>query len=294
MSFPIDYNSLHSLMLSSDPPTIPYDVTFLISNQEKELQGEVPGHKFIFSLNSPVFRSSFCGTGDFAGKNDKMVEITGTLQAFRLMTNFLYNKPTTFDELSVVEIFDVVDLAHCYNIAKLEEALEQHLGKYLVTKNSVIEVAKTAEEFAEFKMASQALLWNCAKTLQKELPDTKAFTEFSSQVAGSGDEAVCLKLFSMMNDLQPLACSNCQQSPCISGTEITSAAQVRVGTRLAFNANHPNYRGLDCDFGSSEVVSVDASMGTVRIKAGDGSKKFDTAGDYGVNEDGNWNFSYAC
>jgi len=41
--------------------------------------------------------------------------------ALLLVTNF--NKPTTIDELSVYEIFDVVDLAHCYDIAKLEEAL---------------------------------------------------------------------------------------------------------------------------------------------------------------------------
>ena len=133
------------------------------------------------------------------------------------MTNFIYNKPTTLDELSVDEIFEVVDLAHCYDVAKLEQALEQLLENYLVTKDSVIEVAKTAEEFARFEMASQALLRNCAKTLQKSLTDTAAFVEFSSQVAGTGDEAVCLKLFAMTKDLQPQGCPNCQKSPCLSG-----------------------------------------------------------------------------
>ena len=141
MSLSIDYNSL----LSSDHPGVPYDVTFLITNQEKEHQGYVQAHKFIFALNSPVFKSRFCGDGNFAGTNDKDVEITGTLAAFRLMTNFLYNKPTAIDELSVDEIFEVVDLAHCYDIAELEQALEQRLEKMVIAKDDVIEAAKKAE-----------------------------------------------------------------------------------------------------------------------------------------------------
>ena len=76
-SHSIDYSRL----LSSDLPIVPYDVTFLICNEEKEQLGEVQGHKFIFALNSPVFKSMFCGAGNFAGKNDKEVEITGTLEA---------------------------------------------------------------------------------------------------------------------------------------------------------------------------------------------------------------------
>ena len=103
MSFSIDYN----ILLSSGHPAIPYDVTFLISDQEKKKQGEIQAHKFIFALNSPFLKSRFCGAGKFAGQNDKEVDITGTLQ---LVTNFLYNKPTTIEELSVDNIFDVVDL----------------------------------------------------------------------------------------------------------------------------------------------------------------------------------------
>ena len=52
--------------------------------------------------------------------------VTRSFEAVRLVTNFL-NEPTTIDELSVYEIFDGVDLAHCYDFAKLEEALELRL-----------------------------------------------------------------------------------------------------------------------------------------------------------------------
>ena len=186
MSFSIDYNT----QLSSDPPTVPYDITFLIYNQEKELQGEIQAHKFLFAHNSSVFRIKFCGAGDFADKTDKEVEIIGTFEAFRLITNYLYNKPTAIKELSVDELFDVVDLAHFYEIAKLEEVLEQCLEKMVITKEDVMEVAKKAEELARFKMASQALLNNCVKTLQKALNgDAKEFIEFSSQVQGSESSA---------------------------------------------------------------------------------------------------------
>ena len=143
----IDYNRL----LSSDPPTMPYDVTFLISNGEKEQQGEVQGHKFIFAFNSPVFRIKFRDAGDFADQNNKEVKISGTLDAFQLMTNFLYHKPTNIDELSVDKIFDVVDLAHFYDIAKLEEALEQRLEQIVIAKEDVMEAAKKAEEFDKFR-----------------------------------------------------------------------------------------------------------------------------------------------
>ena len=190
----IDYNSLTSLLLSSDPPTIPYDVTFLIFDEEKQKQGEVQAHKITFALNSPVLRNKFFGAGNFADKNDKEVEVIGFLEAFRLLTNFLYNKPTAIDELSVDKIFEVVKLAHFYDIAKLEEALEQRLEEMVLVKGDVVEAAKKAEEFAWFEMASQALLKNCAKTLQKALDDdAKKFVEFSCQVAGTGDEAVCIR-----------------------------------------------------------------------------------------------------
>ena len=64
-SLSIDYNSL----LSSNLPALPYDVTFLILDKEEKQQGEVLAHKFIFALNSPVFKSRFCGAGNFAGEN---------------------------------------------------------------------------------------------------------------------------------------------------------------------------------------------------------------------------------
>ena len=198
----IDYNRL----LSSDPPIMPYDVTFLIF-KEKELQGKVQGHKFVFGLNSPIFRTKFCGAGDFADKNDKEVEIIGTLEAFRLMTAFLYNQPTAIKELSVDEIFDAVTLAHFYNIAKLEEDLEQRLQNIVIVKEDVMKAAKKAEEFARFESASKALLENCAKTLQAALNDAKEFSEFSSQVAGTGDEVIYVKLLAVIKDLQPLGCS---------------------------------------------------------------------------------------
>ena len=289
----IDYSRL----VSSNPPIIPYDVTFLISNEEKGQQGEVQGHKFVFALNSPIFRTKFCGAGDFADKNDKEVKIIGTLEAFQLIKNYFYNQPTAIDELSVAKIFEVVKVAHFYDIGKLEEALEQRLEKIVIAKEDVMEVAKKAEEFAMFEMASKALLENCSKTLQGALNDAKAVFEFSSQVAGTCDEAICFRLFTMIKDLpplqplQPLPCSNCRQSPCISGAEITSSTQVRPGTRITVNTI---YWGKDFGFGRTEVVSIDASWDRVKIKAGDGTLKFDTGPAYPVKTASGSQFCFAC
>ena len=134
-----------------------------------------------------------------------------------------------------------------YNIAQLEKALEQRLEKMVIAKEDVMEAAMKAEKFAMFKTASQALLKNCAKTLKKAVNHD---AEFSSQVSGTGDEAICLNLFAMIKDLQsfqpqPSPCSNCrksarQGSPCISGAEITSITIVSVGTRLVGNSSDPD------------------------------------------------------
>ena len=156
MSLSIDYNH----QLSSDPPTVPYDVTFVIADENKEQQGEIQGHKFIFAHNSSVFRIKFYGAGDFADKNDKEVEVIGSLEAFRLMTNFLYNKPTSIANLSVDKIFDVVNLAYCDNISMLEEALVRCLGKMVVFKGIVMEAATEADKFAMIGRVSNALLMN--------------------------------------------------------------------------------------------------------------------------------------
>ena len=284
-SLSIDYSRL----LSLDLPIVPYDVTFLISNEEKEKLGEVQGHKFIFALNSPVFRIKFCGAGDFADQNNKEdVEVFGTLEAFQLMSNFLYNKPTAIDELSVDEIFDVVILAHYYDVAKLEEALEQRLETIIIATEDVMEAAKKAEKFARFQMASQALLKNCARTLREVFTDAEAVIEFSSQFAGTGDEAVCLRLFAEIRNL----CSNCRQSPCISGAEITSITQVRVGTRVILN---PDYYGEGYSYEtvdySVEVVSIDAREDTVKVKWGEGTN---TSDDRPVTTSYGHDFCFAC
>ena len=290
-TLPIDYNSLTSLLLSSDPPAIPYDVTFLIFDEDKVKQGEVQAHKITFALNSPVLRNKFCGAGNFADKNDKEVEVIGSLEAFRLLTSFLYNKPTTIVELSVDKVFDVVSLAHFYDIGKLEEALEHRLEKIVIGKDDVIEAVKKAEEFAMFERASQALLKNCAMTLQKAFnDDAEKFVEFRCQVADTGDEAVCLRLLAMIKNLPPLLCSNCQKSPCVSGAEVTSSAQVRKGTRLTPS---PRYCGWNPGYGRTEVVSVVASRDTVKVQAGDGTLKFDTNYFYPVKYGCGWRFDCA-
>ena len=277
------------------PPTVPYDVTFLIINQKEEKLGEVHAHKFIFAQNSSFFSSffriKFYGAGDFADKTDKEVEITGSVKAFQLIKNYFYNQPTNIDELSVDKIFEVVALAHFYDIAKLEEALEKRLQKIVI--ENVMEAAKKAEEFARFERASQALLKNCARTLQAALDDNaKEFFEFSSQVAGTGDEVIYCRLLAMIKDLPPLPCSNCQKFVCLSGAEVTDISQFRLGTRITTN---PVAWGQNHGHGRTEVVSVDASGGTLKVKAGEGTYKLNTGYDYLVkNRNGVFLFLFAC
>ena len=45
-----------------------------------------------------------------------------------------------------------------------------------------------------------------------------------------GDEVIYCRLLAMIKELPPLPqpCSNCQNSPCISGAEVISVNQVRL------------------------------------------------------------------
>ena len=232
----VEYNLQVVELLTSDPPALDMDVTYRVLDPKGHLEGEVSGHKFLLALASPVFRRGFYGT-DFRDKKTESIEMKGTtLKAFKAMIGVIYRQPLDIENMTVVETFELMNLAERYDLPKLKTKLKEVFEAMNLSKYSVVEVANTAMKFHQLEEASRVLLENCAKTLYKELDTKDCVVKLISSVYGTKDETMVLKLISMMKDLPPLSlCSNCQESPCKSGTAITSAGQVRPGTVVAPN-----------------------------------------------------------
>ena len=124
---------------------------------------------------------------------------------------------------------------------------------------------------------SQAVLYSCAKTLTRELEIKESVVQFCALYSGTDEEAIVMKLMSVMNDLQP-PCSNCQEKPCKSGTPITSMKQVRVGTVLAPNSDCISLRKWNMEQrGETVVKSIDnrdEEMHTMIVEEGNGAVKY--------------------
>ena len=153
----------------------------------------------------PISRAGFCGA-DFTEKQSKIIRKEDTtLKAFTTMINFIYKKPISFEEMTLYELFDVVDLGHYYELSELEELMKLQLTVFKVTKDTVLEVATVAEQFKKFEDASTALYNNCAKILIKELGNNfQSLLNFCSQLS-VGEEAravVGLKLLAVVKKLE--------------------------------------------------------------------------------------------
>lgn len=264
-SNPLDYNALVASLLSPDCP-IPSDITFRVMDKKGIYLGDVSAHKFILSLVSPISRSSFFGS-DNTDRDAKVLETKETtMKAFRGMVDFIYKKEVNFEQMSVREMFDLVDLAEYYHITELQEVIRGLLNDLDISRETVMEVAAMAEEFTQYDVMSKTLLGNCARVLNTITTDRKSFIDFSSEVTQSRREVLWVKLISLMKNLQPpvVVCSNCQETPCRSGMLVTDIQQVKEGTILTGNKESGYFRNSERE-GNVVVKSVDISRGRVLV-----------------------------
>merc|ERR1711892_793356 len=204
--------------------------------QDKEtMLGEMHGHKLILGLFSPVFRKCFYG----AAKETKDV-ITAkqtTLEAFKLLIDFIYSKDIAWTTLSVLELYDVVNLAEKYDMPKLSEELKTSLEKTALSMDTVVQIADTAVQFTQFPDMSSALLKRCSTFIKEELKTPSRLFEFAKDQSGRGNEVTVLKLMAMID----VSCSNCRQDPCKDGQLMTTIDQFYVGCKVAVSKNSTTY-----------------------------------------------------
>ena len=210
-------------------------------DKEGNAQGRVWANKFVLSLVSPVFRTSF-GSDNADQKSEVIRTKETTKAAFQALIDFIYRQEVEFEQMTAQELFDLLDLAEYYNITELNTILNKQLANLPIAEDmeKVLQVARIAENFALFEEASKAVFANCAKVLNQVLgtPYRESFIAFNIKLIELGEEELGVKLVAMM------PCSNCQQSPCQSGAVISSGHLLRVGT-IVTQTNKLDFAFLD-------------------------------------------------
>ena len=161
---------------------IPTDVTFQIfenyeGNNLEICQGNVEAHKMVLGLVSPVFKSEFFGP---AKETKDIIPVRQTtLKSFKLLIDYIYSIRIEWSKLSILELYDVVNLAEKYQIQDLLEELVFHMEQYPLTMQTVLEIAETAEQFTQFPKVSGQLLTNCSKFLKTNLNTDRLKLQFA-------------------------------------------------------------------------------------------------------------------
>ena len=186
------------------------DVTFQIMGMadhqevgcqvEERLLGEVKGHQMLLGLFSPVFKKEFYGP---AKETTDIIPVRQTsLESFERMFDYIYNKDIEWGDVSVLEMYNVVNLAEKYHIPGLLDVVKSQMENVHLTMEDVIEVADTAAQFNQFQTISSSRLQSCAKFFLKTNLKTEGdLLQFAISHSGSGQEATTLHLLALAKNM---------------------------------------------------------------------------------------------
>ena len=108
-------------------------------SQDKAIKlGDVSGHKVILALLSTVFKRGFFGTA--AGKKEVIPVRETTLEGFKIMIDYIYNKCIDWSKFTVLELYYIVNLAEKYDIPGLMKDAKRQMGNFPLTMDEVLEV----------------------------------------------------------------------------------------------------------------------------------------------------------
>merc|ERR1719186_2420738 len=158
-----------------------------------------------------------------------------TKQALQIIINALYKIKSIQDSLqgkTIQVIFDVVNLMERYQMAKLQDAINEVISNYPITEESVLEVAEEAIHQSElFQKEANLLLLACAKFIKPKLKDIKSVFKYFKD-NGDQKEAIAALLVLMdgisssgsssidttgSSSIGTNGCSNCGYEDCQDG-----------------------------------------------------------------------------
>jgi len=211
----------------------PTDVRFWFKDADGAVK-EVKAHSQILASASDVFYRQFYGS--LKAEND--VEIKDASQeSFLAMIEYIYNKKLVFKDISLSFLASLYYLANKYNIEDLRDEIVASIPEHEVTKENVLEVGLLAEENVLHQELSEAL-YDAAAGFVK---DKSAVDD----LCADENEEHALVIFKMINRCNKVInrsrkvkselCGNCQQAPCLSGQQLTSANLVK-GAKVTYRS----------------------------------------------------------
>uniref|UniRef100_A0A7E4VVD9 BTB domain-containing protein n=1 Tax=Panagrellus redivivus TaxID=6233 RepID=A0A7E4VVD9_PANRE len=145
-----------------------FDVVFIIDGEE------VLAHQSVLCQRCPVFKAMLKKQSEFEVQT---IVLSGTpVDAFKQLLKFIYTGFVELDMVNVGSVFDVLQLARVYGVAKLEQHCVDHL-KFICNIDNVVEILNRAVEKSQ-----KALIAHCiefAKTWAPEFVGHKSFGELS-------------------------------------------------------------------------------------------------------------------
>jgi len=266
---------------------IPYDITFkFVGDEKNQIEKEIKAHKLFLASQSSVFTKMFYGavkeTKDFI-----QVDQT-TTEAFEKLLDYFYSVDIDCKDMSVSELFDIVNLAEKYNVPKLMDELMKQLAIIPLTMENMMEVATTATQFSQFEGASSALLLHCAQYFNEKVTQPSDRVEFMVAQNAEGNGVVALNLLSLAQTLPPSEgtnCENCKERDCLVGQEVPRSKLVQ-GLNVKANPKTP-YSYNYCRTHHLVVSSVANQSVAVNCRAGDLLCRF-------ILHNGIPNFLYDC
>ena len=156
---------------------------FQVLDSEDKVVDTIAAHKVILAVHSEYFRVAFFGTGaHFKEDKDGIVMVKETTkEAFWDLIGFIYEKDIAFKKKSLIELFEILNLAQRYQVDKLKEVVSKYINNFPITMDNVAMVANTALDLSNiFDEVSENLLKSCADLLTKQ--DSNNLCYFFSRI----------------------------------------------------------------------------------------------------------------
>ena len=98
---------------------------FQLVDSEDKVVDTIAAHKVILAVHNEYFRAIFFGTGAFfkEGKDGIVVVKETTKEAFLDLLGFIYEKDIDFENKSLTDLFEILNLAQRYQVDKLKNVM---------------------------------------------------------------------------------------------------------------------------------------------------------------------------
>ena len=121
------------------------------------------------------------------------------------MFDYIYQKDIDWSQITILELYDIVNLAEKYDITGLMEEVTKQMENLPMTLEDVMEIADTAAQFTQFPTVSSTLLLTCAKFLKTTLTTPSEQLEFATNQSGRGQGDTVLQILALIRGLKDLS-----------------------------------------------------------------------------------------